>query len=216
MIYLFFDTETTDLPDFKKQATDPSQPHILQLAAILIDQTGLVLAEINLLVKPDGWTINPKAEAVHGISMERATKYGLKLGTVVKLFLALADKADLLVAHSFDFDEKMIRRELHHLGEPQTAEAFRDRKNHCTMKQGTALCKIPSARGGFKWPKLQELHGHLFGVGFEDAHDAMADIRATVRCFFEMNKPEGSATTPPTTLFPATSDERPDAPLEVD
>ncbi len=213
MICLFFDTETTDLPDFKKQATDPSQPHIVQLAAILIDHTGLVLAEINLLVKPDGWTINPKAQAVHGISIERADKFGLKLGTVIKLFLALADRADLLVAHSYDFDEKMIRRELHHMSEPELAEAFRSRKNHCTMKQGTPLCKIPSARGGFKWPKLQELHQFLFGVGFDDAHDAMADIRATVRVYFQMNPPPG--TTPvPTDILPP-----PDAPsamMEVD
>lgn len=215
MICLFFDTETTDLPDFKKQATDPSQPHILQLAAILIDHTGLVLAEINLLVKPGGWTINPKAEEVHGISFERADKFGLKLGTVIKLFLALADRADVLVAHSFDFDEKMIRRELNHMSETALAEAFRSRKNHCTMKQGTPLCKIPSARGGFKWPKLQELHQFLFGVGFDDAHDAMADLRATVRCYFAMNPPPG-VTPPPTDILTPPADVSQEAPMEVD
>jgi hypothetical protein len=31
-----------------------------------------------------------------------------------------------------------------------------------------------------------ELHQKLFECGFEDAHDAMADITATARCFWEM------------------------------
>ena len=31
---LFFDVETTGLADFNKRARDPSQPHIVQLAAL--------------------------------------------------------------------------------------------------------------------------------------------------------------------------------------
>lgn len=40
----------------------------------------------------------------------------------------------------------------------------------------------------FEWTKLQELHYRLFGCDFEDTHDAMADITATKKCFFEMRK----------------------------
>ena len=34
---IFFDTETTGLPLFKEHSEHPSQPHIVQLAACLVD-----------------------------------------------------------------------------------------------------------------------------------------------------------------------------------
>ena len=34
--------------------------------------------------------------------------------------------------------------------------------------------------------KLTELHESLFGTGFDNAHDAYADITATKRCFYEL------------------------------
>ena len=37
-------------------------------------------------------------------------------------------------------------------------------------------------------PKLQELHRKLFGCDFDNAHDALSDIRATEKCFWEMRK----------------------------
>ena len=59
----------------------------------------------------------------------------------------------------------------------------------CTMKSSIDLCKLPPVRyGSFKFPKLEELHHHLFGCSFDGAHDALEDVRATARCFFEMKK----------------------------
>ena len=39
-----------------------------------------------------------------------------------------------------------------------------------------------------KWPKLEELHIKLFGCNFEGAHDALDDVRATAKCFFELKR----------------------------
>lgn len=46
-------------------------------------------------------------------------------------------------------------------------------------------CQIPGAHG-FKWPKLEELHEKLFGCAFDGAHDAMNDVMATAKCYFEL------------------------------
>ena len=54
---LFWDSETTGLPDFNLRARDPAQPHIVQLAAILTDDGGSVYESHNVIIKPDGWTI---------------------------------------------------------------------------------------------------------------------------------------------------------------
>ncbi len=183
---LVYDTETTGLPDFKKPAEDPSQPHIAQLGAILYNNGRRPVCEINVLVRPQGWVIPPEATLVHGITQEAAEKYGLKLETVVGIFLALVDRAELLVAHNHDFDEKMMRREMHHLGFASRAEELRAKPNYCTMKQSTNILQLPG-RYGFKWPNLQEAHTHFTGKPFDGAHDAMADVRACAAVYFAMN-----------------------------
>lgn len=53
-MYLFFDTETTGLPNFKIPFNHESQPHICQLAAILTDQNGKIKSELNAIIKPEG------------------------------------------------------------------------------------------------------------------------------------------------------------------
>ena len=59
---------------------------------------------------------------------------------------------------------------------------------YCTMKMSTNYCKLPGGKQGFKSPKLSELHQVMFGEGFENAHDALADVRATVRCFWKLKE----------------------------
>ncbi|MEI7596759.1 MAG: hypothetical protein WCK02_13495 [Bacteroidota bacterium] len=55
------------------------------------------------------------------------------------------------------------------------------------MNASTNYCRIPGPYG-FKWPKLSELHVKLFGVDFEEAHNAAADINATAKCFWAMRE----------------------------
>lgn len=55
------------------------------------------------------------------------------------------------------------------------------------MLTATNYCRIPGLYG-YKWPKLSELHIKLFGVDFDDAHDASVDINATEKCFWELKK----------------------------
>lgn len=183
---LFYDTETTGLPDFHKPAEDPSQPHIVQIGAIMCDDNRRVVAEINLLVKPEGWTIPAEATAVHGITQEMAEKCGIGLTTVMGIFIDLAYKADLLVAHNDSFDAKMVRRELHHIDMPSLAEGFRNRPSFCTMKATTEICKLPG-KYGYKWPRMTEAYAHFFGKEFDGAHDAMADVRACRDVYYALH-----------------------------
>ena len=58
-------------------------------------------------------------------------------------------------------------------------------KEFCTMLSTVNYCRI-RGKYGFKWPKLEELHRKLFKKDFEDAHNALGDVRATANCFFEL------------------------------
>jgi DNA polymerase III epsilon subunit-like protein len=184
---LFFDTETSGLPDFKTQAEKfEAHPHIVQLGAILYDDDRHVVAELNLITKPVGFTITKETSDIHGITQEKAEKYGLPFEDILKMFLALCDRASLIVAHNHSFDEKMIRISLHRRGTPADAEEFRARNSFCTMKAATPICQLPG-KYGFKWPTLQEAHTHFIGKPFEGAHDAMADVRACAAVYFAMH-----------------------------
>ena len=64
-------------------------------------------------------------------------------------------------------------------------EMLKRKTKICTMKQSVNCCKIPSG-SRYKYPTLSELHTFLFDKSFENAHDAMEDVRATLRCFIEL------------------------------
>ena len=93
-------------------------------------------------------------------------------------------KSKYLIAHNINFDSKVTGSEyIRNLSRNPLA----DLEHFCTMESSTGFCKIPG-RFVYKWPKLSELHQKLFGFDFEGAHDALADIEATAKCFWEMRK----------------------------
>jgi len=50
------------------------------------------------------------------------------------------------------------------------------KKLDCPMKLSTDICKLPSPRGGYKWPKVEEAHFHFFGdVGYIEKHRGADD-----------------------------------------
>ena len=184
--YIFFDTETTGVPrDYNAPASNTRNwPRLVQLGWIVTDEEGNVLSQGNEIVKPEGFVIPADAARVHGITTEKAQRDGKPLREVIEAFLKDAKGVKCIVGHNISFDQKVVGAELYRLGLPDTISTA---KSLCTMQAGTDYCKIPGYYG-YKWPKLQELHYKLFGCDFEDAHDAMADITATKKCFFEMRK----------------------------
>ena len=60
----------------------------------------------------------------------------------------------------------------------------------CTMKTGTDVCKIektsPSGEIYYKYPKLSELHQHLFQETPNNLHNSLVDMLVCMRCFYKM------------------------------
>ena len=178
MRILFFDTETTDLPDYNSPP-GPHQPHVVQLAAVLVD--GSAEQSLATLIRPDGWTIHKGAYQVHGISMDRARAEGVPLADAIAAFQELLCRADLAVAHNVRFDRLLIDSEYLRLGRradwPRT---------FCTMVASTDVVRIPGLRGRYKWPTLEEAHRHFLGRPHTCAHEALADVRACRSIFEEL------------------------------
>ena len=183
-MYLIFDTETTGLPqNFSAPITDlENWPRLVQLAWQHHDHTGKLLSSGNFIVKPEGFSIPFNSEKIHGISTKRAQEEGEDLEFVLHEFRKAMDEAHFLIGHNVSFDEKVMGAEYIRKKIPS---AIMDKAKIDTKDDGTNFCKIKGARG-YKWPTLTELHWKLFDKGFEDAHDAAADVEATARIFLEM------------------------------
>lgn len=189
---LFFDTETTGMANFKLPPNDPSQPRLVQLAAILEDNSGKELCSMNLIVKPEGFEIPAEASNIHGITTEEAQQFGQDRLSVLNMFYSLVCMAELMVGHNISYDLFIIRGELMRVPVRPYSDVdmtFIFKQKFCTMLKSTNIVKLPSTsgRGGYKWPKLQEAYEFAFGKKFEGAHDAMADIRATKELYYWIN-----------------------------
>ncbi|MEM8937827.1 MAG: DNA polymerase III subunit alpha [Bacteroidota bacterium] len=187
-MYLIFDTETTGLPH---NTTAPVEdldnwPRLVQIAWQLHDHFGKLLSTGNHIVKPEGFTIPFNAEKVHGISTKRALEVGEDLLEVLDLFSVDVNRAEVLIGHNIEFDNKIIGAEYLR---KEKENLLAGTKNIDTAEDTVAFCQLPGGPGGrLKSPKLTELYEKLFGEKFDAAHDAAYDVDATAKAFFECLK----------------------------
>ena len=185
-VHLFFDTETTGLPkNYKAPVSDlKNWPRLIQVAWLITDDAGSAVKSVEYIIKPDGFVIPPEAAKIHGITHERADQEGVRLKPVLEEIAADIAKAKDLIAHNMPFDEKILGAEFLRMGASNHVDA---KPRKCTMHSSTDYCRLPGPYGN-KWPKLQELHAKLFQNGFDGAHNALADVRACSRCYFELRR----------------------------
>ncbi|MFT7160786.1 MAG: DNA polymerase-3 subunit alpha [Bacteroidia bacterium] len=187
-MYLIFDTETTGLPkSYNAPLTDfENWPRLVQLAWQLHSNDGSLISARNLIVKPDGFTIPFNAQKIHGISTKRAEEEGHDLKLVLEEFQKDIERTKATIGHNVEFDNNIVGCEYLRTSQPNILES---QLTIDTKEESTNFVAIPGGRGGkFKWPTLTELHTKLFGVPFEDAHDAAYDVDATSKCFFGLLK----------------------------
>lgn len=184
---LVFDTETTGKPkNYKAPVTDLNNwPRITQLAWQLYTDEGALFDESCKLIKPDGWEI-PKEEFFikNNMSTLRCDLYGVPIHDALLEFISPLERCHTLVAHNMAFDEnilgaEVLRTNLRPANRP---------KRFCTMLASKDVCRIPGPFNDFKWPSLIEIHRWLFQEDFTGAHDALVDVRACARVFFELKK----------------------------
>ena len=103
---------------------------------------------------------------------------------------------------NYDFIRKNCKKAL----ELFTSEylANNRKRYYCTMQMSIYICKLPFQRKTttkidagvninprpykvkkitYKYPKLSELHNHLFGFVPENLHDAQVDVETCLRCY---------------------------------
>lgn len=197
-MHLFFDTETSGLPDWRSPSDAAHQPHLLQLAVILAKEDGEEVTSWQSIVRPyAGCVIAKEAFEAHGITLERAMDEGIDGAVAVEAMMDLASKANLLIGHNVPFDVRIIRihttRSHRFKWEPRIP-------TFCTMRAATPIVNLPPTpkmvAAGFNKPKsanLGECIRFFFDEELEGAHDALVDVRACKRVFHAINQRKAAA-----------------------
>lgn len=201
MLILAYDTETTGIirgSDY----TNPTNPFLASIAMLLFDSdTNKIVSSFNAAVKPDGWTMPEEAGRVNGLTDEYLNTFGIPATIVIPTVIALATKADLLIAHNVEFDTKVVASALwrHLLTENQTEnhEAIAAPVNlwlslptYCTMKESKEIVGAKNKRGALKYPKLTEAYEFFFNRPLNRAHSANADAVAVLEIYIALQNYE--------------------------
>jgi DNA polymerase-3 subunit epsilon len=177
-LIFIFDTETTGLPVWKEPSDSESQPHLVQLAAVLVDPaTKNVIQSMDVIIKPDGWIIPDDVAAIHGITTEKALAVGIPEKLALEMFLAMRGNAER-VAFNKTFDQRIIRiAAKRYLDEAAQDKWAVKEDHHCAMRMAREDI-------GGKQPKLIDAYRHYTGKELVDAHSAMADTKACMDVYF--------------------------------
>lgn len=199
-IILGFDTETSGLPLFREPSDHPDQPHIIELAAKLMDEdTRKVYGAMNVLIKPEGFTITQEITDITGITQEMAMRYGVPIVQALEMFVSMWQLADLRVAHNETFDNRIVRIALKRdevfgtikEGDQEFADYWKAAPAFCTQVNSTKIINLPPTEKmlakrmpGPKSPNLGEAYQFFTGQPLVGAHRAMADVDACLAVYF--------------------------------
>ncbi|WP_447915888.1 3'-5' exonuclease [Delftia acidovorans] len=159
--------------------------------------TRAVLSSIDVIVKPNGWTIPDDVTKIHGITTEKALDLGVPEDVVVSMLLSMWG-GRMRVAHNESFDARILRigiKRYIYAREPATAlpqsDIWKAGPSARTALLTTSICQLPPTEkmravgmGKFKTPKLTEAYHHFYGRDFEGAHTAGADVASCIAVYF--------------------------------
>lgn len=185
-IAVFFDTETTGLPIWNEPSEGENQPHIVELAAKLVDlQSREIIGVLDTIIRPDGWIIPQEVTDIHGITTAHALAVGRAESEVIAEFLSLCRQANFRVAHNQSFDERILRIGIKRFLSEEVAEEWKAGEKQCTgLITKPIMQMLPKNKFGYKMPKLSEAYEHFTGKPMQNAHRAMADVDACIEVYF--------------------------------
>jgi DNA polymerase-3 subunit epsilon len=186
-VYIVFDTETTGLPkNWNAPITDTDNwPRVIQLAWSVHDEEGKELEKHDILIKPEGFFIPLETVKIHGISTEKAMQEGISLQEALGIFTESINRSDVMVAHNISFDEMVLGSEYYRMNIPNPIE---EKTKICTKEASVNYCRIPGRGGRYSWASLDQLYTKLFNSVFDNQHNAANDVKACVKCFFELKR----------------------------
>lgn len=200
---IFYDFETSGLPLFDQPSDDPGQPHIVQVGAQLVNlDTRVVVQSLDVIVRPNGWSIPDEVSAIHGITTEMAMDLGVSEELAAEMLLELwkPSAPRLRIGHNEPFDARIMRIALKRFFDDPTADGWKAGSAQCTQKLSTPILKLPptekmraAGRGHYKSANLREAYEFFTGQKLTGAHNAMVDVDGCKTVYFAIQDGLGQA-----------------------
>ena len=206
---LMFDTETNGLLP-KKTPLEVKNlhlfPHIVQCSyAVYNGKTNEIIKMRDFIIKlPSNIVISEECSKIHGITNEISQTRGVNIMDAIDEFIQDYNDSNRIIAHNMAFDAILIKAEILRLINNNTIDAIKkqyyadfihrlnmSKKLYCTMQESTHICNLKAfykdGREYIKYPKLSELHEHLFQSVPKNLHNSMNDVIVCLRCFYKMS-----------------------------
>jgi DNA polymerase-3 subunit epsilon len=156
-----FDLETTGV--------DVAKDRIVQIAYVLLDDSGKAVAQNCTLVNPQ-IPIPAEASAVHGITNE-AVKDAPTFAQIAKAVAARFKGADVVTYNGNAFDVPLLINEFRRVGVPMPFDL---------SENGTSFYDGLVVERQLNRNTLSATYKRYTGEELEGAHDALADVKATL------------------------------------
>lgn len=181
-MYLIYDCSGISKPlSWKAPFSDTfSWPRMIHLSWIILDKELNPVDDFDQIINPEGFSFTPEIAKRCKIDEEDIKTKGANLEDVLKAFDKSLDQAEYVFSHNQNFNENVIAAE--YLRKGIRHSLFR-KESFCLMQESTFFCKLPSKKGGYKWPTLSELHSIIFKKAYSPPNNARADVIAATRCF---------------------------------
>lgn len=165
MTTLIFDTETTGLPRHPA-AKDAVQPRIIEFGAVLTDDQGNIIDEIDVLINP-GMPLPEEIVKITGIT-DAELADAPRFPEVAERLRSFFRRAGAMIAHNLPFDRTLVAMELERHG----------------LSEGwpwppVGVCTVQEhAEEWGRRPRLLELYEHYMGAPLAQKHRALDDVKA--------------------------------------
>lgn len=186
MTILIYDLETTGLLNPARN----DLPGIIQIAAGKYDWDGNLIAEFSENVDPEISNEDWEAGAIKttGIGPDNIGPDWHSFFAVFPAFAEFVEGSKILSGYNIvGYDNDVLYNQIVRYG---FEKHFPWPRLHIdVMGIANDHYNLAGKRGN-KAPKLGEIYQSLFGEELDGWHDAINDVRATARVFFEIGKPE--------------------------
>lgn len=183
-LYAFIDTETTGLIEDENFPL-AEQPHLLEIAVNLTTERRETVGGFSRIIKPEGWSIEPEAEKVHGISHDVAHQCGVDLWFAMAELQATLNEATHIIGHNLHgFDRKIITYSMARCDGPMPWWVRQAKKMVDTMELATPIVRLPGEYESYKFPSLEETAHHFGWIAYETRHRASLDLAAVEQVYW--------------------------------
>jgi DNA polymerase III epsilon subunit-like protein len=165
---LIFDTETSGFDDVD----------IIQIAYVIIDENKNIIKKQNYYVKDRISSI--QAQGIHNITVDKLRTVGKDFFYIMNEFITDLQNVNTIVGHNLDFDIRVV---LNNLRKYDIKIINNNIEEYNLFKQFIIYDTYKISK-----VKLNKLYFDLFNDNIINAHDALSDVEATLKCYLELKK----------------------------